>query len=102
MQKIPIIITNGKKSEIVKELESSDFDLNQIEISESIRGRIFVYRIKFIWFSFKSSIQHFLRRTKEFIKLLVKCRTILAGRQLKLLKLKLNNSMHNLFKKHQK
>ncbi|MDO8486411.1 MAG: hypothetical protein Q7S77_01795 [Candidatus Staskawiczbacteria bacterium] len=68
MQKIPIIITNGKSREIIEELKKSDFDLDKINISESKRGLVWKYKIRLAWFYFFSSIKFYFQRIKELIR----------------------------------
>lgn len=68
MSKIFITITNKAKEDILKELQSSGFDLNQIEISQNRRKSIIKAEVGFIWFNIKSTFQSIYLNIKEYIK----------------------------------
>lgn len=68
MSKIQIIITNGKKNEIMEELKNLNFDLDKVEISEHKRKSLFKAKIKFRLFCIKSTFQILYQNIKELIK----------------------------------
>ncbi|MBL7155365.1 MAG: hypothetical protein ISS88_02590 [Candidatus Portnoybacteria bacterium] len=68
MYKIPIIITNGKKDQILKELKASDFDLDKIDISEQKKKSLTKAKIGFFWFRIKSRCQISYQDFKEWVK----------------------------------
>lgn len=68
MYKIPIIITNNKKQEILNELKNSNFDLDSINISETKITPKMKVKVNLLFYSIKSKIQIFYQDIKELIK----------------------------------
>ena len=68
MRKIYITITNGRAADIIKELQLSNINLEEVEIVERKRGTVFQYRLKHAWYKFRTSFKFYFQRIKELIR----------------------------------